>query len=172
MEPIEISLGKSKVVFREKSSNLKHDSASYSKEVEPKIVATLEEAQQVARFEIWQPTLLPFSGITLEKVILLFPMEGTYVISKYSNSLGNWMIIRQQPLVTNLQIIPIPFPIRETKVAGRSAALFDSRVTATNQPTGQLTLTHCLWEYKDFLMEFEAPFLSEDVIIQIAESLV
>ncbi len=50
--------------------------------------------------------------------------------------------------------------------------MYHFNVTATNQPAGQLEIVSCLWEQEDFLMELEAPYISENVLIQVAESIV
>jgi hypothetical protein len=172
VEPIEIDLGISIVVIRENSSQLRSDLGSdHSDRIEPIVVVTLEEAQRIVGFKIWQPTFFPFLRITLEKAILLNPAEGTCVISKYRNDSGNWMVVRQQPLATSLQTIPVPFPITERRIAGRPAVFFNHTVTATSEPAGQLQLICCLWEHEGYLMELEAPYVSEEVLIQVAESL-
>lgn len=88
------------------------------------------------------------------------------------NDSESWLVLRQRPLNAIPQTIPISFPLTETRITGRPAAMYHFNVTATNQPAGQLEIVSCLWEQEDFLMELEAPYISENVLIQVAESIV
>lgn len=169
-----INLGRVEVFFREGSPDPQPRSApNRSGRLEPRTV-TLEEAQQIAGWKVWQPAYLPFGDMKLDKVHI----TGTdaaldSVVLKYKRDSAHWLVIRQQLIreSSTVRRIPVPFPLRETVVNGHPAALFNHAVTATDLPGGQLGLLCCNWEHEDFLMELEAPYLSDQAAKQIAESL-
>lgn len=169
-----INLGRIEVFFHQNSLDTQRHSVPNRSGHLVFQVVTLKEAQQMVGFKIWQPAYLPFAGMQLDKVQIV-GTNGAFdtVVLKYKKDSIHWLVIRQQLISesSNIRRIPIGFSLRRNTVNNRPAALFNHTVTATAQVGGQLELLSCLWERGNFLMELEAPHLSDQVAIQIAESI-
>jgi hypothetical protein len=130
--------------------------------------------QALTTFKIWQPKYLP--SLTWELVdaraTMAAPTDAQRVVGtflKYREGQTHWFTIEQSPIFGE-QKVGIPFSLSRGAVGSQIAAYFKHTVTA-EQFGGGLTILHCLWEYGDYLMEIQSPWLSYQELIKIAESL-
>jgi hypothetical protein len=169
----EIDLGNIKVISR---TDLPGQRQPSQDQFRPQAVS-LEEAQGLANFEIWQPAYLPSSRWELVQVLVAIPsksQQATTTTLKYKEDAIHWLIVEQTPVPQAIGEKPkvvIPFPMWEENIGNCPTAFFTHTIQAQNQPNGQLSLLSCLWEHQGFLMGLEAPGLSPEEIAQIGESI-
>lgn len=170
-----INLGRIEIVARAISPDRRGSSDPPQHIRVPTRIVSLEEARELAGFRIWQPRNLPLPGLELAHVQLVVadssgPVIGT--ILKYRESSNRWMVVEQRLIAAvHGAKVTIPFIMWEGEVGDRPAAFFTHTVGAQNQPDGQISILHCLWEHHDSLMELQGPWLSPEEMAQIGESL-
>lgn len=139
-------------------------------------------AQKLTGLKIWQPAHLPSPTWQLEYVR---PYTVTWsqtpqvvsILLKYRESATRWLVIEQRPLPsssveeTYLKMV-IPYEMWEGEIGNHPAAFFNHSVKALDEPDGQLRVLHGLWEHEGFVMEIQAPRLSQEELVLIGESLV
>jgi hypothetical protein len=168
-----IVLGQVEVVFRPTGAVDAGGLGSANVKYQPRI-ATPQEAESQLGWKLLHPTFLPFADMMLERVFLSGEGENLdSAVTKYSDNSGNWLVLRQEIIRDCLHCrrIPIPYLLRSSTVNNQPAALYEHTVTARSLPDGQLRLLCCLWEHGNFLVELEAPYISEQVAMQVAGSL-
>lgn len=164
-----INLGTVQVFFKEDNLATKPQPAPMGAKHTSARKVTLKEAEEVSGWKLWKPSYLPFEDMKLDTVYILGDEENTSSVAlKYKNN-SQWMVIKQQSIHSSK--VPITFPLRSNSINDKPAAVFNHSVIATSQPSGKLDILNCLWEQDGFLMELEVPFVSEQDIKQIAESL-
>ena len=171
MEPID--LGHIKVIFRKTSL------PPLEKKVPSKLQSqqvSLEEAKKMVDYRLWQPVKFPEGDFKLADThvgIDTETQEVVTIITKHKDDLGRWFVFGQNPLRIDNESkgeIVIPFPMWQGQIKNQTAAFFQQKVTAKNQPNGQLTITHCYWEQEDLLMELQGPWTVQE-LIQVGTSI-
>lgn len=167
-----VNLGRIEVIYRPDAADQSSQVSSGSvHKIWPQPISPSEVESRVG-FNILRPGMHPWPGMQLVGVNAWVDPESDVsgIVSKYKADSAQWMAIRQTS-IGRASRSSVPYVLSEVKVGGQPAALFRIIVPASAHPGGQLTIVHLWWEYQDFFMNLESPQLSEQDLIQVAQSL-
>lgn len=158
-----INLGRVEVIFREASPNR----SGQTVESRPQMLS-LEEAQKLAGFKIWQPTSLPFSDLEIVQVLVISLPQSDKVINtilKYKDNSQHWIAIEQRPIPDEKEgkrQVFIAHEIWKETVQNRPVAFYTHSVKASDHANGQVNILHSLWEYEDSLIDLQSAELTTE----------
>jgi hypothetical protein len=136
---------------------------------------TLEQAQQLADFPIWQPRCRPavLELAQVYQLVLVVPALHRLDISAlaarrivgtvlhYRHTSSRWLVLQQIRLGAEQRQLEMPRAAWEGTIRGRPAAFFTQDVPIQSSPTQQRSILKCLWEHQGFLLELQGPNLSQ-----------